>query len=81
MIEKITTYGGPGDPFVRITESIRLEGECAHIDIEVIPRGHASHVGITCNIVEMPWYRRLLPDWLRKLITVWRTRLSLNRDS
>jgi hypothetical protein len=47
-VRQVTTYGGPSDPFVRIRQTFRVEGDTMIIDEEVVARPYAK--AITVNV-------------------------------
>ena len=67
-IEKVTTYYGPDDPFVRMTTEY-VGGDT--INVEIVARAYLPCIKVTCEYVTMPWYRRILPTWLNAKLSGW----------
>lgn len=62
--EKRTTYGGPDDPFVRLEERFRLDGDILYVDISIIPRAYAKTIQLDFVYTRPPLWKRV---WRRFL--------------
>lgn len=76
-VEKVTTYGGPNDPFVRMTTSMGDDGKT--IDVEIVMRAYLKHIDVTCEFQPMPWYRRALPVRLNAWLSGWIAARTIRR--
>lgn len=62
--DKVVTYGGPDDPFVRMEERFRLVDGVLYVDRTVIPRGYVANVTVDVRFVRLSWWSRLI-RWVR----------------
>ena len=66
--ERITTYGGPKDPFRKIVDEFRLDSDgVLHVNRSVYARGYVDTFDCTVSFKRPPWWRRMWWSWSRML--------------
>ena len=62
--EKVTTYGRPSGPFVRVVDKYRLDGDTLYVDRDVYMKAQLG--GMTCTVTfkRPSWWRRALA-WIK----------------